>query len=195
VEPGKLQERREVASTALGVVVVRNHAAAGRTADAVGDWLDVDLLHVARSHVLLIGPPSITNIFLDAMRPAFRQPVVECVGGTLSLPYEGTVILRNAESLDERRQLHLSARIASSAIRIVTVCQEPLYPKVIEGAFSSELYYRLNAVTLVANPRAVAARTTDTAAVVPFGKLEDGAMEFRPVHPHKQVLPEAVAET
>jgi hypothetical protein len=146
VEPGKLQERREA---------------------RLDEWPDGDLLHVSHFHVLLIGPPSITNVFLNAMRPALRQPVVECVAGTMPLPHQGTVILRNVESLDERRQTNLSARIASSAVRIVTVCQEPLYPKVIDRSFSSDLYYRLNALTLVTNPRTVAERPTDAAAVVP----------------------------
>ncbi len=125
--------------------------AIGQATERPGLWPDSNLLRLSPFPTLLIGPPSLTSLLLDAMRPSFRLPVVEEVVEIASLPHEGTVILRNVESLDEPRQSELSAWIASSAARLVTVCGGPLYPRVAEGSFSSELYYRLNTVTLVEN--------------------------------------------
>jgi hypothetical protein len=109
----------------------------------------MEVLRVSQPHVLLVGPRSLTNVVFDAMRPALRQPVVESGVNVASLPNEGTVILRNAESLDAREQLALFTWMESSAARVVTICEAPLYARVTDGGFSSDLYYRLNILTMV----------------------------------------------
>ena len=131
--------------------IMRNCA----TAETIcGDSLILDLcpnmeaLRVAQPHVLLVGPPSLTSLVLDAMRPALRQPVVERGVNVAVLPDAGTVILRNVESLDTREQQALSTWMESSAARLVTICEAPLYAPVTDGRFSSDLYYRLNILTL-----------------------------------------------
>jgi hypothetical protein len=116
---------------------------------------DLDLLQVAACNVLLVGPPTKTSKLLAAMRPALRQPVVDAVDNVVevaSLPQEGTVILRNVESLDDRQRRGLSAWMGSSAARVVTICEAPLYARVIDGVFPADLYYRLNTVTLIETP-------------------------------------------
>jgi transcriptional regulator with PAS, ATPase and Fis domain len=63
-----------------------------------------------------------------------------------------TILCPIAETLDERQRRGLSTWIASSAARVVTVCDAPLHSWVADGCFPADLYYRLNTVTLVENP-------------------------------------------
>ena len=88
---------------------------------------------------------------LDRMRPAFRQPVIDDVVELAALPHEGTVILRNVESLDQDGQRELSSWLETSPVGVVTTCTDHLYSRVTEGSFSAGLYYRLNTFTLIAN--------------------------------------------
>jgi hypothetical protein len=69
---------------------------------------DIDVLRITQPHVLMVGPPSMTSVLLDAMRSALPQPVVESGIDVGSMPAEGTVILRNVQSLDARAQRALS---------------------------------------------------------------------------------------
>jgi hypothetical protein len=95
------------------------------------------------------------------MRSTLRQPVVERGVNVASLPDDGTVILRNVESLDAREQQVLSTWMESSAARVVTICEAPLYAPVTDGRFSSDLYYRLNILTLVVSSRGAIRPTRD----------------------------------
>jgi len=106
------------------------------------------------------------------MRPALRQPVVENGVSVASLPDEGTVILRNVESLDAREQQALSIWMESSAARVVTICEAPLYTRVTDGSFSSDLYYRLNILTLVVGSRGAIRPTPDDIAQLAYDLYE-----------------------
>jgi hypothetical protein len=68
--------------------------------------------------------------------------------GLTSLPPSGTLILRAIESLNVQEQEALRIWIESSAARLVSVCETPLYPRVMEGGFSANLYYRINTVLI-----------------------------------------------
>ena len=133
---------------------------------------DIEVLRIAQPHVLLVGPPSLTSVLLDAMRPALRQPMVECGVDVASLPDEGTVILRNVESLDARGQQALSTWMEYSAARVVTICEAPLYARVTDGRFSSDLYYRLNILTLVVSSRGAIRPTRDDIAQLAYELFE-----------------------
>jgi DUF2934 family protein/sigma-54-interacting transcriptional regulator len=133
---------------------------------------NMEVLRIAQPHVLLVGPPSLTSVVLEAMRPALRQPVVENGVSVASLPDEGTVILRNVESLDAREQQALSIWMESSAARVVTICEAPLYTRVTDGSFSSDLYYRLNILTLVVGSRGAIRPTPDDIAQLAYDLYE-----------------------
>ena len=133
---------------------------------------DMEVSPSVQPHVLLVGPPSLTSVLLDAMRPALRQPMVDSGVDVASLPDEGTVILRNVESLDARGQQALSTWMESSAARVVTICEAPLYARVTGGSFSSDLYYRLNILTLVVGSRGAIRPTRDDIAQVADGLYE-----------------------
>ena len=130
--------------------MVGNAFAEGAT-EALGLCPDVELLRVAQPHVLLIGPTAVTSALLDAIRPTLRQPVVEGLEDVASLPREGTLILRNIESLNGRRQRELFTSMEASAARLVTICEDHLYTRVADGSFLPALYYRLNALMLTAD--------------------------------------------
>jgi len=132
----------------------------------------MEVLRVSQPHVLLVGPPSLTSVVFDAMRPALRQPVVESGVNVESLPNEGTVILRNAESLDARGQRALSTWLESSAARVVTICEAPLYSRVADGGFSADLYYRLNILTMVVSSAGAIRPTRDDIAQLAYGLYE-----------------------
>jgi Protein of unknown function (DUF2934)/Sigma-54 interaction domain len=154
---------------------MRTCSMAGRTsAESVvlDSGLNLEALRRVQPHVLLIGPPSITSVLLDAMRPALRQPVVERVVDVASLPDEGTVILRNVESMDARGQRDLYMWRESSAARVVTICEAPLYARVTDGEFSSDLYYRLNILTLVVNSLAAMRPTRHEIAQLAYALYE-----------------------
>ena len=135
---------------------------------------NMEVLRIAQPHVLLVGPPSLTSVLFDAIRPALRQPMVESGVNVnvASLPDEGTVILRNVESLDTRGQQALFTWMESSAARVVTICEAPLYARVTDGRFSSDLYYRLNILTLVAGSRGAIRPTRDDIAQLAYGLYE-----------------------
>jgi hypothetical protein len=129
---------------------------------------DREVLPVAQPHVLLVGPPSLTSVLLDAIRPALRQPMVEIGVDVASLPDEGTVILRNVELLDARGQQALSTWMESSAARVVTICEAPLYARVTDGRFSADLYYRLNILTLVVSSHGAIGPTREDIAQLAY---------------------------
>ena len=133
---------------------------------------DIELLRIAQPHVLLVGPPSLTSVLLDAMRPALRQPMVDSGVDVASLPDEGTVILRNVELLDARGQQALSTWMESSAARVVTICEAPLYARVTDGRFSADLYYRLNILTLVVSSHGAIGPTREDIAQLAYDLYE-----------------------
>ena len=131
----------------------RSTRPAGVNFTAAGGRPPLDLCRdgeTAQLHVLLIGPPALTSVLLDTMRPALSPPVVEAVIESVSLPREGTVILRNVGSLDTSRQQELSTWMNTTAARVVTICETSLYEQVVDGSFSADLYYRLNTFMLEA---------------------------------------------
>ena len=170
--------RAEVIDGKLGPTgnrIMRNGATAETICgdSLVFDWCpNMDVLRVAQPHVLLVGPPSLTSVPLDAMRSTLRQPVVERGVNVASLPDDGTVILRNVESLDAREQQVLSTWMESSAARVVTICEAPLYALVTDGRFSSDLYYRLNILTLVVSSRGAIRPTRDDIAQLAYNLYE-----------------------
>lgn len=182
---------------------MRNYAMAERT---ITDLLvrdlcpNLEVLRVAQPHVLLIGPSSITRLLLDAMRPALRQPVLEQVVNVASLPAEGTVILRSVESLEARAQQELLAWSESSACQVVTICEAPLYPLITDDRFSSDLYYRLNTLTLVVHSLGTMHPTRDDVARRAYELYEQRARAdgcdwddwFRAEHEFRQMRTDSV---
>jgi DNA-binding NtrC family response regulator len=59
-----------------------------------------------------------------------------------------------------------------SAARVVTICEVPLYSWVTDGGFSSDLYYRLNIVTLMVSSHGAIRPTRDDIAHLAYELYE-----------------------
>jgi hypothetical protein len=125
-------------------------------ADLQADW---DLAVRTHHNLLLEGSPSDTEERLAALTPHLRGPLCEFTpadGASLPQPREGTLILLEVARLDAARQTALVRWLDKfderGPVRVVSTSSQPLFSLVGSGAFSSELYYRLN-VVLIQLPR------------------------------------------
>jgi hypothetical protein len=111
-----------------------------------------------RSHsVLLIGPRDLAEEFLAPLMPSLTSPVVYLDAANPAFPNNscGTLILRDVERLAPLHQDQflewLNARHEITCI--IALSPRSLFPRVQVGAFSEQLYYRLNTVIVELNRR------------------------------------------
>src|ERR1700730_18076289 len=109
------------------------------------------VLATLHQNVLLVGMPRVTEMVLRALTPYLRPPVQSLEVST-SLPNRppGTLILRELETLDWQAQHQLLPWLNGLAPNtlIISLISAPLYPRVEQGPFHDQLYYRLNVVHL-----------------------------------------------
>jgi len=103
-----------------------------------------------RANVLVQGQRAALDQFLEAVRPALRQPVaiVEC-GPAISLHRVPTIVLANVDRLgvEEQRALHAWASDArNTGSQIIALTSVPLFRFVEARTFDCDLYYRLNTI-------------------------------------------------
>jgi transcriptional regulator of aromatic amino acid metabolism len=131
---------------------------------------DVALLSFFRSlNLLLIGRDEVTRTFLAGLMSSLATPVVYWDGATLDLPNAatGSLIVRNCARLSRASQQRLLEWLKDHQGRIIATSTKPVFPRVERGLFSDGLYYRINTVTLLLNPRSADAhirRRSATAA-------------------------------
>ena len=107
----------------------------------------------AQPNTLMEGEPVAISRVLRAAWPGLQQPVFSCDADRFVLPTEsshGTVILQRVHDLgaaDQQRLLDWLGRDGRRT-RLITTSSESLFPRVEDGAFLADLYYRLNAVLL-----------------------------------------------
>jgi hypothetical protein len=103
-----------------------------------------------RSNILIVGPERAAEAELQRLRPLLPGSVHTCrLPGPLHLPEAGgaVLILRNVGALDPDQQSQLSQWLEGSAHGpVVSLHSSSLFDRVREGAFSEQLYYRLNIV-------------------------------------------------
>ena len=102
-------------------------------------------------NVVLVGLSQRTEAVLDALTP-YLQPPVQTFTGSISFlnPPQGTLILRELESLDGQAQHQLLQWLdgPGTGTRVISLTSDSLFPLVREGSFLEALYYRLNVVRL-----------------------------------------------
>lgn len=107
-----------------------------------------------RPNVLIIGSgPSVDRI-VQLLERRCIPPLVRCSGSPLALPTGevGTLALAHAEQLTTMDQALLFAWLSCAAPRrqIIATAAVPLFPAVVRSTFSEALFYRLNAMCLMA---------------------------------------------
>jgi hypothetical protein len=102
--------------------------------------------------VLIIGDGSAVAPVLARIQEHCGQPLYDCRPGRgLALPDGcGTVVLRDVSALHVREQQQVSAWMTECGTdcSVLATSAEPLFPVVMRGAFSADLFYRLNVVTI-----------------------------------------------
>jgi len=114
---------------------------------------DLRLARESGANVLLIGhDPDVTAAAAYVAGSAASAAVAMRTAAGLRLPREasqdGVVIARDVEGLqpDEQQELLHWLTLASGETRLISTASPSLWPMVRDGAFSPELYYRLNTV-------------------------------------------------
>jgi hypothetical protein len=111
-------------------------------------------LGTPRVNLMLMGPNGVLEYFLDALLPDLREPVGRwCPGEQLLLPPPaliGTMIFQDVGAMPQQDQRRLLEWLAGASGRTQVVSTTPtcLLPLVEAGAFSADLYYRLNIVRI-----------------------------------------------
>lgn len=95
---------------------------------------------------------------LETLMAVVRAPFHVCtLPGPLELPSHktGTFFLENASALTLAQQIRLQDWMSANLgrIQVISVVFDPLYPMVEQGQFLEGLFYRLNVVSLEAEPR------------------------------------------
>jgi hypothetical protein len=116
------------------------------------EWAAVS---VGRRNVLLAGPEAVVDQTLAAMVPQLTEPVRLFNPLTeTSLPTitDGTLVLIEVAELNPRQQLQLLDWLDGFQLRrhvqVISTTSKALFGLVESGAFSADLYYRLNVVRL-----------------------------------------------
>ncbi len=103
------------------------------------------------ANLLLIGDESLLSRAIGLVNLQDGQLLmVRRAGGDLSLPVPpptgATLVLHDVDRLSARDQDEFLVWLdaARGRTRVISTAAQPLFPAVFAGAFSSELYYRLN---------------------------------------------------
>jgi sigma-54-interacting transcriptional regulator len=115
------------------------------------DWR---LLLSSRANLLLEGTDRAVDRIVTVLTPHFRHPVqTSSRWAPHAMPSEGTLILREVESLnaDEQQNLLRWMEDAGAEVQVISVIPAPLFPLVVGGRFLQTLYYRLNVLYITAD--------------------------------------------
>jgi hypothetical protein len=107
---------------------------------------------VHSANLLVIGPENLASDYLMPLMSSLASPVVGIDGTDLPSAPVGTLIVRDVARLSLREQGRFLEWLTSHPARVITLSTDPLFTRVQQGAFSDELYYRLNTITVVLAP-------------------------------------------
>lgn len=101
--------------------------------------------------MLIVGPGAAADAFIRAVTPQLRLPVRSFVCAALPphLPADGTLVLRDVDTLDGDQQLRLVRWLdepLDGHPQVISLTAAPLYLLVQARMFMDRLYYRLNVV-------------------------------------------------
>jgi hypothetical protein len=108
----------------------------------------------SRANVLLEGPARAIDRAVTVLSPHLRPPIQTCPRWTpQTAACEGTLILRDVETLSAHEQQNLLLWLddAGARIQVISVSSTPLFQRVLEGGFLDVLYYRLNVLYIPAD--------------------------------------------
>jgi hypothetical protein len=102
---------------------------------------------------LIIGSLHLNAAALAWIDRRLQQPVVWWhPAQTPDVPElaAGTLVIRATDRLEARQQERLSGLLSRHrpALQVLALARTPLFDQVVDGRFSSELYYRMNTVTV-----------------------------------------------
>jgi hypothetical protein len=113
--------------------------------------------HLRSRSVLLIGPRDLAEEFLAPWMPSLTSPVVYLDPANPAFPNNsgGTLIVRDVERLAPLHQDQFLEWLNAQheITRTIAISPRSLFPRVQVGAFSEQLYYRLNTVIVELNRR------------------------------------------
>lgn len=117
---------------------------------SIDDW---HVLQRASPSLLIVGPDAEASRLLDALLPTLQPPVIWCSSRPFALPTDrvGTLVLQHAADLSLAAQEALLQWLKADAhpsLRIITTTPVSLLPRVDQGLFLDNLYYRLNVMCL-----------------------------------------------
>ena len=113
------------------------------------DWT---ILRTSPVNGLIVGPVHLTAAALACIDSSLREPVVywdpSQTADTPELTHAGTLVIRDVHRLDARQQERLLRWlwVDRRAAQVLALAPRPLFAEVVDGRFSSDLYYRLNTV-------------------------------------------------
>lgn len=115
--------------------------------------LEWSIITTAQHNLLIVGVPSEISAMVHAVERYLQQPVVRChahPGAALPEPQYGTLIVSEVAALDAGQQaqmLEWMNRVRRD-VQVVCTTSQPIFRRVLSGAFLPELYYRINALRL-----------------------------------------------
>jgi hypothetical protein len=115
--------------------------------------LEWTAMRLTLANTLLIASASTADQLVDHAKTFLPAPIHECnCAEGLSLPADvNAVILRHVDALASEDQSVLLRWLVlhASAVQLLSVCEQPLFPLVERAAFLESLYYQLNVITIV----------------------------------------------
>ena len=121
------------------------------TLTPMDDWR---FLLSSRANVLLEGTGRAIDQAVTVLMPHLRPPIHTCPHWAPDeVPREGTLILRDVETLNPHEQQHLLLWLdeAGAQVQLISQSSTPLFRRVVEGHFLDALYYRLNVLYITAD--------------------------------------------
>ena len=104
-----------------------------------------------RANVMIAGPKSALDAFLEAARPELREPV-KSAGGALpradGVGGRGPADVDRLDGAEQRRLRRWFEDRRNADVQLISLTSMPLFSLVSENAFDTELYYRLNTIFL-----------------------------------------------
>jgi hypothetical protein len=115
--------------------------------------LEWSIITTAHHNLLIVGAPAENATMLQAVERYLQHPIVRCQaqpGVALPEPAAGTLIVSEVTRLDPAQQTQLLEWMnrVRRDVQVVCTSSQPIFRKVLSGAFLSELYYRINALRL-----------------------------------------------
>lgn len=116
---------------------------------------DEGLARLTKLNLLIMGADDVVAKFVTSLWPHFLAPrIVRRRGEPLRLsptsPPAGTILVYDVDTLTRQEQdaLHRWMNAGNDRTRVVSTTTQSVLPVLQAGAFSADLYYRLNVLTL-----------------------------------------------